>query len=99
MTLYIEKPAQNIRAELMALRAARRPDRQQPFWFTGNGTLTTFTLGRGWKPGAIVSKAGALQREGSGNDYTVAFDGFNYSVTFAVAPANLAAICVIGVAA
>lgn len=98
MTIYIEQEAKSLRAELAALRAQVAASRQQQFWFTGNGSQTAFVMPRGWRP-LHVFNAGALQKEGSGNHYTVSFDGFLYSVTFATAPANLAAIGIIGVAA
>lgn len=98
MTVYIEKPAHNLREELAQLRAQVQAQRQQPFWFTGNGTATAFALPRGWKPLHVYS-AGALQKEGAGNQYAIGFDGFVYSVTFAVAPANLTAIAIVGVPA
>jgi len=32
---------------------------------------------------------GALYRPGSGEDYTISYDGFIYTVVFAVAPASV----------
>ena len=98
MMIYCEQEAKNLRAELAALRAQVAATRQQQFWFTGTGALTAFVMPRGWRP-LHVFNAGALQKEGSGNQYAVAFDGFLYTVTFASAPANNAAIGVIGVPA
>jgi hypothetical protein len=86
MTVIIEKPAVNLREELADLRNQPRYV-QEVFWFTGNATITTFALERGWKP-KFVYNAGALQKEGTGEDYTVSYDGFIYRVVFATAPAN-----------
>lgn len=95
MTVYIEKPAVNLREELADLR--NQPQyQQQQFWFTGNGSTTDFAMERGWKP-LHVFKAGALQKEGSGDEYTVDYDGFIYTVSFNTAPASGNDIGVIGV--
>ena len=40
----------------------------------------------GWKS-KFVYVDGALKRPGTGDDYTISFDGFIYTLTFAVAPA------------
>ena len=96
MTVYIEKEAQNLRAELAALRARIAMGvAQEAFWFSGTGAQTAFALPRGWKP-KFVYVDGALRRSGTGEDYTVSFDGFIHTVTFAVAPAivDVAVICV-----
>lgn len=99
MTVYIEKPATNLREELAALRAKITTGLdQQQFWFTGDGAETDFAMPRGWKP-LHVFNAGALQKEGSGDAYAVTYDGFTYVVSFAVAPANLNAIGIIAVRA
>lgn len=89
MTVIVEKAAVNLREELAALRAkVAQSYKQEPFWFAGNGSTTTFALARGWKP-KFVYVDGALKREGSTEDYTVTYDGFIYSVVFAVAPATV----------
>ncbi len=96
MTVYIEKPAQNLREELAALRAkVAEGVAQEAFWFSGTGAQTAFVLPRGWKP-KFVYVDGTLRRPGTGEDYTVSFDGFIYTVTFAVAPAtvDVGVICV-----
>ena len=96
MTVYIEKPAQNLREELSALRAKVAAGlAQEAFWFSGDGATTTFALPRGWKP-KFAYVGGALKRPGSGEDYTVSYDGFIYSLVFAVAPAtvDVGVICV-----
>ena len=96
MTVYIEKSAQNLREELAALRAKVAVGvAQEAFWFSGTGAQIAFVLPRGWKP-KFVYVDGALRRPGTGEDYTVSFDGFIYTVTFAVAPAtvDVGVICV-----
>lgn len=87
MTVRIEKPALNLRAKLAELKDQPRYV-QELFWFEGDGTETDFALDPGWKP-KFVYDAGSLQREGSGEDYTVSFDGFIYTVVFGTAPTNL----------
>lgn len=81
----ITRPARNLLEELAALRAQVAQSAQEPFWFTGNGATTTFSIPPGWVP-KFVHVDGALKREGSGEDYTVTYDGFTRSVVFAVAP-------------
>ena len=96
MTVYIEKEAQNLREELAALRARVAVGvAQEAFWFSGTGAQTAFALPSGWKP-RFVYVDGALRRPGTGEDYTVSFDGFIYTVTFTVAPAtvDVGVICV-----
>ena len=96
MTVNISKPEQNLREELVALRAKVAAGvAQEAFWFSGDGATTAFALPRGWKP-KFAYVDGALKRPGMGEDYIVAYDGFIYSITFAVAPAavDVGMICV-----
>ena len=96
MTVNISKPEQNLREELAALRAKVAAGvAQEAFWFSGDGATTTFALPRGWKP-KFTHVDGALKRPGTGEDYTVSYDGFIYSLVFAVAPAtvDVGVICV-----
>ncbi len=86
MTVGISKPALNLRALLARVESLKPAPRRNTFWTSGNGVTTVFTLQRGWKP-LDVFVNGALMRPGSGEDYTVSFDGFAHKVTFAVAPA------------
>lgn len=86
MAVLIEKPAQNLREELAALRARLNVAEQEAFWFNGDSATTAFALPRGWKP-KFVYVGGSLYRPGSGEDYTVSYDGFIYTVVIAVAPA------------
>ena len=97
MTVYIEKPAVNLREELASLRNQGGYSEQQ-FWFAGDGTTTDFAMENGWKP-LHVFDAGLLQKEGSGDEYEVVYDGFIYTISFIVAPTNLNDIGVIGVKA
>ena len=87
MTVRINKPAINLREELTDLRNQPRYI-QEVFWFSGDGAETDFELDRGWKP-KFVYDAGSLQKEGASDDYEVVYDGFIYTVSFAVAPTNL----------
>ena len=96
MTVYIEKKAQKLREELAALRARVVVGvAQEAFWFSGTGAQTAFALPSGWRP-KFVYVDGSLRRPGTGEDYTVSFDGFIYTVSFAVAPAtvDVGVICV-----
>lgn len=95
MTVLVSKPSLNIREELASLRNPVQYTQQQ-FWFAGDGSTTDFALSKGWKP-LHVFDAGALQKEGAGDDYTVSYDGFTYTVSFNVAPTNGNDIGVIGV--
>lgn len=89
MAIRIAKPAINLREQLTALRGDQgRGYRLLPQQrFTGNASTTAFSLPRGMAPYAVFN-AGALSREGPSDDYTVSFDGFIYTVTFAVAPGS-----------
>lgn len=97
MTVYIEKPAVNLREELAALKAKVTAGvAQQQFWFSGDGIETDFAMAKGWKP-LHVFDAGSLQKEGTSDDYEVVYDGFVYTVSFNVAPTNGNDIGIIGV--
>ncbi len=97
MTVLIEKPELSLREELASLRN-QGTYQQQQFWFSGDGTETDFALPNGWKP-LHVFDAGALQKEGSGDEYEVVYDGFIYTVSFNTAPTSGNDIGVIGVKA
>jgi len=95
--LDADLPAVNIRERLA--QALNDPKGQrEDFEFTGDGTETDFALPKGWKPKRAYID-GSKKREGSAEDYTVKYDGFVYSVSFAVAPALNAEIDVEAVAA
>ena len=68
---------------------------ETPATTTSAGTPTEIALQRGWKP-KFVYVDGALKRPGTGEDYAVSYDGFIYSLIFAVAPAtvDVGVICV-----
>lgn len=85
MTVYIEKPAVNLREELADLRNQPRTQ-QETFFYSGDISTTDFPLPKGWKPKNVFVN-GALFRPGSGEDYTISYDGFIYTVVMAVAPA------------
>jgi hypothetical protein len=91
MTVAISKPAIDLRVEL---NRGTVQYQLETFNFTGNSSLTTFALPNGWEPKFVYS-AGLRRREGVGSEYTVAFDGYIYSVVFATAPAavNIAIDC------
>ena len=97
MGITISKPPINLREQLTELKATQGYEERQ-FWFTGDATATDFAMPRGWQP-LHVFDGGSLQKEGSGDDYEVTYDGFIYKVSFAVAPANLNNIGIIGVRA
>jgi hypothetical protein len=83
-------PAINVREKLnqATLECA---EVYEDFTFTGDSTETDFTLPNGWKPYRVYVD-GSKQRKGSAEDYTVTFDGFTHTVSFAAAPANNAEI-------
>jgi hypothetical protein len=91
----VHLPEVNIRERLAKTLHTQHPSKED-FEFTGDGTETTFTLNYGWKPKRVWVD-GVKKRQGSAEDYTVTFDGFRYSVMFAVAPALNAEIDVEGV--
>ena len=93
MTVRINKPALNLREELTKAQGVVRYEQRQ-FWFEADGAETTFTIPLGFEP-LHVYDAGALQKEGDADDYTVNEN----SVVFAVAPSNLNRVAVIGVRA
>ncbi|MET3135620.1 hypothetical protein AAKU55_005932, partial [Oxalobacteraceae bacterium GrIS 1.11] len=91
------QPALLLRDELRRQDAARRAMSKipTPIWFTGDGITAAFALTKGFDP-RFVYKQGLLMRDGAANDYTVAFDGFQWTVTFLSAPLNLHNICIMG---
>lgn len=64
--------------------------------FETDGTDVVHRIPKGWVP-KDVFEDGLLQREGSANDYTVVYDGFDYYVKPAVSPSATTTTCVIGV--
>ena len=86
MTVKISKPVINVREELADLRNPPMYS-QEIFWFTGDASETDFSLAKGWMP-KFVYDGGSIQKEGSGDDYTVTYNGFVYTVEFDTAPAS-----------
>jgi len=81
----VSKPAVNLRETLADLKRPA-PARRATFWTSGDTTTTDFPVEAGWRPVEVFVN-GAIYRPGAGEDYTIAFDGFTYTVVFAVAPA------------
>lgn len=85
--IYI--PAQLLREELNreAEQAAAFGSALVAHDFDGVTSQVAFRLPIGWRPRFVYS-AGQLKREGATKDYTTTWDGFCWTVTFAVAPGN-----------
>ena len=83
--LRISRAARNIRDLLQ-----RKPSesRLHTFWFEGDNVELDFALPVGWQP-AMVFVDGSLMRIGELEDYTVKNDGFEFTISFAVAPAGV----------
>lgn len=64
-----------------------------PQQFDGNGSNKAFALPRGQTP-YLVALNGVIQIEGSGDDFTTSTAFDVTTVTFAVAPANGAAVTI-----
>ena len=83
MTVRVNKSA----TTLVDATSKQAPAKSEElFWFTGDSTETDFVLAAGWVP-KYAYVDGALMREGSSDDYTVKYNGYVYTVVFAVAPA------------
>lgn len=94
MTIRTTKPALNLRdllARIVGLEQRVNAAAPVTLAQTGNGTNKTFSCTKGFKP-VVVWKDGVMQRQGSGDAYTVVFDGITFSVVFAVAPAAAARV-------
>tara|TARA_R100000935_G_C2839719_1_gene170254 strand:+ start:369 stop:668 length:300 start_codon:yes stop_codon:yes gene_type:complete len=88
MVVRIEQPAINLRAELVELgqpktKGLLAPRKQIP----ADGVQVAFKVPVGFKAYAVDS-AGLIRVEGKLEEYMQAFDGFQWVVTFAQAPAN-----------
>jgi len=88
MTVTITQAARNLREELAMLREQIARGNTETFWFSGNGSTTSFALPKGWKPKQVFVN-GVLFRPGTGEDYTTSFDGFVTTVVMAVAPSTV----------
>ena len=65
----------------------------QSYWYTGTGSLNTFSLPIGYEIKTITVN-GALLKEGG--DYTVTYDGFIQTATLTVTPSLNQNICLTG---
>ena len=91
MVVQIEQPAINLREELAEMRELARemrkgrlaPREQIP----ADGVQVAFKVPVGFKAYAVDS-AGMIRVKGKLEEYTQTFDGFQWVVTFAQAPAN-----------
>ena len=77
-------PAANLREEITRQETAGEV--LEIHWGVGDTSETDFVMPAGYKP-KFVYEAGLIVKEGSGEDYTVTFDGFLYTVVFGAAPA------------
>lgn len=81
MTITIDKPAE----KLSDSYPSKGVTDIEFFKLVANGADTTFLMTKGWRP-FTVHAGDALMYEGSGDDYTLEYDGFVLSIVFAVAP-------------
>jgi hypothetical protein len=83
------QPAMLLRDELRRKDEARQALGKIPVYMQDVGVTskTAFTLQLGYQVVAVYA-AGLLKDVGVTLDYTLSFDGFRWTVTFAVAPAN-----------
>ena len=88
MTVSATQAAILLRSAISRVDAIEAPRRHATFDHEFTGSQTTVTLPIGWQPYAAYLD-GARQREGAGNDVTFAYDGFAWSVVWAVAPSNV----------
>lgn len=82
-----KSPSINLRTIAAKILSLESPPKRETFVFEFDGTETEKVLKKGWEPKAVFLD-GSREREGTGNDYTVSFDGFVYSVVWAVAPSS-----------
>ena len=87
-------PVETLRAELKRVdeQAVAFGSALEPIWDLGVTSKTDFPLPAGFKPKAVYN-AGFLVKEGVSDEYTVEYDGFIYTVVFAVAPTAGNDIC------
>ncbi|SEJ46790.1 hypothetical protein SAMN05216201_10991 [Pseudomonas linyingensis] len=93
-------PAYSLREEVERLDDAARALGSRPVFheFDAITGQTAFILPIGVRVVGVYS-AGVLKRNGSTKDYTLAFDGFRWTVNFAVAPGNGAWVSIMTVRA
>jgi hypothetical protein len=92
MTVTTTQPPVNLRAALARLAGLRQPPVQQEFWSAFTSSQTTYTLPAGW---TVLRAYGISTNYRPTTDYTTSFDGFVWTVTFAVAPGAVP-VCVLG---
>ncbi len=80
----INIPSLSVREKL---EHSTRQKSSEDFEFQGDATTLQFPLPKGWKPKRVYVD-GAKKRQGAAEDYITQFDGFVYSVVFAVAPGS-----------
>ena len=85
MTITATRTEKNVNDLVLDALARSRQLQPVTFWSVGDSSETEFQLASGWKPNQVYVD-GALMKPGSGDDYTVTYDGFTYTVVFAVAP-------------
>jgi len=95
MSISVTQTAINLREQVTQIKA-QKDTSLVDFWFLGNATLTSFSLPLGFKPYAVYN-AGLRVKEGTGDEYTVSYNGSIYTVVFAVAPALNNDVCIDGV--
>lgn len=80
--LPLREAIERLEAQVLELSNRRM---SPPISFSGDGSTTAFTLPRGKTPWQVFHE-NDYQIKGSGDDYTTSFDGFDWTVTFIVAP-------------
>lgn len=96
MTVSTRQPALNLRALLNKVLGMMRMilDRPPPqeFWSSFTSGQTTYVMPVGW---TVLRAYGISTNYRPTTDYTLSFDGFQWTVTFAVAPGAVS-ICILG---
>ena len=87
MVARITQPAINLREILTKLAQPPKPFLAPRKQYPADGVQTDFKLPIGFKAYAVDS-AGLIRVEGELEEFTQKFDGFNWIVSFAQAPAN-----------
>ncbi|EAP82570.1 hypothetical protein [Sulfitobacter sp. EE-36] len=87
MVARITQPAINLREILTKLAQPPKPFLAPRKQYPADGVQTDFKLPIGFKAYAVDS-AGLIRVEGELEEFTQKFDGFNWIVSFAQAPAD-----------
>ena len=92
------QPSMQVRGELRRAIESKQAMGMvpQPYWFTGDGTTTSFTFPLGVSHSRVY-KQGMIMRDGIGMDYTITFDGYRSTIVFVTAPSLNNNICLMGV--